>query len=147
MDAIHFLKKEHDHVRRMLFDISDESHHYETKIKMFNELCQDLIRHETMEHKVWYPHLKNKVNKTVEHLLREEKIAEKTIKNFENINDEKIWEEKFSKFKKDVENHANEEEQKLFPIVKNILSESELEKIGNDMYQFKRNYQTSSFTN
>jgi hemerythrin superfamily protein len=137
MNAIEFLIKEHDRVRRGLSDISDKSHHYETKVKMFHQLCQELIRHETMEHKVWYPHFRNKLNGTVKHLLTEEKNAETAIKQFETIKTQEAWEEKFSKFKKDVAHHAYEEEHQLFPEVKKILSEKDLEQIGKDMREFK----------
>jgi hemerythrin superfamily protein len=142
MNAIDFLIKEHNKVRQMLVDISDESHRDETKKKIFNSLCEDLLRHEAMEHKIWYPHFKNdkRLNDTVKHLLTEEKGAEKAIKQFENITTQQAWEEKFSKFKKDVEHHANEEEQKLFPEVKKILSDEELNKIGKEMYAFKNDH-------
>lgn len=140
MNAIDFLIKEHDKVRHMLVDINDESHHHETKIKLFHTLCQDLIRHEAMEHKLWYPHFRNKLNGEVKHLLTEEKNAETAIKQFETIQTQHAWEEKFSKFKKDVENHANEEEQKLFPEVKKILDQKELEQIGKEMYEFKKTH-------
>ncbi len=146
MNAIDFLLKEHEHVRKVLSQIDEQSHHPETKRKMFKSLCQDLIRHETMEHKVWYPHFKNdtRLNETVKHLLVEEKVAEKILKQFDSIKSEEEWESKFSKLKRDVEHHANEEEQDLFPEVKKLLSDDELEKIGLDMYHFKQEYKPTS---
>lgn len=93
MNAIDFLIKEHNKVRKTLTDISDNSHRYDTKREMFDSLCQDLLRHETMEHKVWYPHFKNnpKLSSTVQHLLTEENGAEKTIKQFDNIKTQEAW--------------------------------------------------------
>lgn len=142
MNAIDFLIKEHERVRTALADINNQSHHYETKKHLFNSLCNDLIRHETMEHQVWYPTFKNdsRLTDTVKHLLTEEKSAEKTIKQFDNIATQEAWEAKFIKFKKDVEHHASEEEKDLFPQVKKILSAEELEKIGKKMFEFKQNY-------
>lgn len=142
MNAIQFLIKEHDHVRRILGEIEDDSHRDKTKRKMFDELCDDLLRHETMEHKVWYPHFnKNeKIDDTVRHLLSEEQHAEKAINQFKRIKNQAEWDEKFQQFKKDVEHHASEEEEKLFPKVKTILSEKELEMIGKKMWAFKREY-------
>ncbi|MCL9683641.1 hemerythrin domain-containing protein [Legionella maioricensis] len=144
MNAIDFLIKEHNHVRQALAEIDNPSHQEETKRKMFQTLCQDLIRHETMEHQVWYPHFKNaqRLNPTVKHLLSEEKIAEKIIKQFDHIHAQQEWEQKFSKLKHDVEHHATEEEQKLFPEVKKLLTEDDLEKIGLDMFHFKQDYQS-----
>lgn len=143
MNAIDFLIKEHNHVRQILADISMGSHKDETQKKLFHSLCNDLIRHETMEHSVWYPYFKNdnRLSQTVRHLLSEEKHAEKAIKKFDNstLHDEE-WEKKFSQLKEAVEHHAQEEEQQLFPEVKKILSDEELEKIGLEMYHFKQDY-------
>lgn len=142
MNAIDFLIREHDKVRQTLLDITDKSHREETRMKMFHGLCQDLIRHETMEHKVWYPHFRNdrRLSETVQHLLHEEEGAEKAIKQFAQINTPDAWEEQFSKFKNAVENHAREEELDLFPQVEKLFSKEELEKIGREMYQFKTHY-------
>lgn len=140
MNAIDFLKKEHEKVKKTLAEISEESHRQETKLKMFSTLCSELIRHETMEHQVWYPHFKERLSKEVQHLIKEEKSAEKAIAQFSQVKDESTWEIKFEKFKKDVLHHAEEEEQELFPEVAKLLSDNELEKIGLDMHQFKQEY-------
>ena len=138
MNAIEFLIKEHNKVRELLSNIDDETHRYETKRKMFDGLAEDLVRHETMEHDVWYPHFKNQLPDAVRHLVTEEKIAEKAIHKLNEMQTESAWEEQFIKFKRDVEHHAKEEEDDLFPEVKRILSEPELEKIGLKMYEFKK---------
>lgn len=140
MNAIDFLIKEHNKVRAMLLDMSDRSHHHETKKKKFTLLAQDLLRHETMEHEVWYPHFRNKLSDTVKHLLTEEKGAEKAIKKLDSLKTEEAWEENFLKFKHDVEHHAQEEENNLFPEVEKILSDKELDDIGMKMYEFKKKH-------
>lgn len=142
MNAIDFLIKDHNKVRAMLSEISDNSHRYETKRKMFEALSEDLIRHETMEHKTWYPHFKNdiRLREEVKHLLKEENNAEKAIKQFEGITNQQAWEEKFIKFRKDVEHHAQEEEHELFPEVKKLLDNIELTMIGKKMQEFKAQY-------
>ncbi len=142
MNAIDFLIKEHTLVRQALKEINDPSHHEETKMKLFDSLCHDLIRHETMEHQVWYPHFKNdkRLSDTVRHLLTEEKGAEKAIHQLDHVKTATTWDEKFAQFKTDVEHHAREEETNLFPEVKQLLSEADLEKIGLEMYHFKQNY-------
>lgn len=73
----------------------------------------------------------------IQHLLKAEKEAEKTIKEFSHIESIEAWETKFSHFKKDVEHHAKEEEEKLFPKVEKLLDEEELEAIGKEMREFK----------
>ena len=99
-----------------------------------------------MEQKIWYPHFKKskKIKSEVKHLLSEEKHAEKEIKKFKIIKTEEEWNEKFSKFKKAVEQHADEEEHKLFPNVKVILNKDELQEIGKQMRKFKSKFKKKS---
>lgn len=139
MDAIKFLIKEHNHVRRVLKDINKKSRTEAAKKKIFKGLCKELVVHETMEQKVWYPNFKTnpKLNKTVKHLVTEEKTAAKAIKAFKKIKTQEKWEEKFAEFKTDVEHHAHEEETKLFPKVKKVLDKDELAEIGKKLRKFK----------
>ncbi len=141
MNAIDFLIKEHNKVRTMLDDIADEAHHFETQQKRFALLAQDLIRHEHMEHTVWYPHFKSKLPEAVQHLAKEEQGAEKEIKKMNELKTPTVWKEHFSKFKKDVEHHAQEEEKELFPEVEKILSEAQLLAIGAEMAAYKKEHQ------
>lgn len=110
--------------------------------KMFEALGNDLVRHEEMEHKVWYPHLRDdlQLNEEIKHLLKEENYAEREIERLSAIKSEAVWEEHFAKFKKEVEHHAKEEEMQLFPEVKKLLSRGALEQIGTEMYHFKQDY-------
>lgn len=142
MNAIIFLIKEHNKVRKLLKEISKKTRRYNTKKSLFKILCNDLLRHESMEQKIWYPNFKKskKIKSEVKHLLTEEKHAEKEIKKFKLIKTEEEWDQHFSKFKKAVEHHAYEEEHKLFPNVKEILNNEELDSIGLKMRQFKSKY-------
>jgi hemerythrin superfamily protein len=142
MNAIKFLINEHHHVRVLLKDIGDKSHRGETKKKMFDQLSRDLIRHESMEQHVWYPRFKNseKIDDTVKHLITEENKAELAIKSFENIKTEAAWDKKFAEFKKEVEHHAAEEEEKLFPKIEHLLTVEELEEIGKEMEIYKQKH-------
>lgn len=145
MNAIDFLLKEHNHVRKTLSMVDEQSHSTETKRKMFQSLGQELIRHEAMEHKIWYPCFKNDkvLFDRVKHLISEENMAEKAIQQLASIKAEQEWENKFSKLKKDVEAHASEEEKRLFPEVQKVLTEAELNEIGIKMHHFKQTHPLS----
>ncbi|MDX1902491.1 MAG: hemerythrin domain-containing protein [Gammaproteobacteria bacterium] len=142
MNAIEFLVAEHEKVRKKLSDIRVASHHYATKKQMFEALSEDLIRHEAMEQKVWYPYFKNneQLRDIVKHLLAEEKDAHIEINALNKIKIEEDWNEKFKKVKESILHHAKEEESKLFPKVKKILDEAELEIIGKELREFKENF-------
>lgn len=138
MNAIDFLISEHNKVRNELEKIAGLKIDDPTRRAEFDKLASHLIRHETMEHQIWYPHFKNNalLSDTVKHLLKEEGAAERAIQQLENVNDNDKWQDKFTKFKDDVGHHANEEEYLLFPEVKKLLSAAELEKIGKEMADF-----------
>lgn len=142
MNAIDFLLKEHNHVKKVFGDITSDSHRFETKQKMFDTLAKELDVHEKMEQSVWYPCLikENELKEIIDHLLKEEKKAGEVIKKLKTIHEENEWEKVFSSLKTDVLHHASEEQKKLFPVVKKILSESELEEIGSKMFQFKQSH-------
>jgi hypothetical protein len=93
-----------------------------------------------MEQEVWYPHFKNKLSDKVKHLVTEEKHAEKAIDKLDALKIEQAWEENFLKFKDDVEHHAREEENNLFPEVQSLLSDKELEIIGMKMREYKEKH-------
>lgn len=142
MNAIDFLIKEHNKVKAMFADINESPHRDDTKKKLLNNLFDELLRHETMEHKLWYPHFKNdkSLNDTIKHLLQEENASEKLISQFSKVKSQDEWEEKLAKLEQDVIHHAADEEHNLFPEVKKILTESQLNEIGKEMMQFKKDY-------
>jgi iron-sulfur cluster repair protein YtfE (RIC family) len=145
MNAIDFLIKEHNQVRETLTQISNISSATKTREKLFHSLCTNLIRHEAMEHAIWYPCFRNnsQLNSAVRHLLSEEKHAERAIEHLKSIEQSQEWEKKFSQLKAEVEKHAQEEEQLFFPEARKLLSQDELEQIGLDMLHFKQDYEGS----
>lgn len=138
MDAIKYLRSEHSKFRRTFASISKISSVPKKKTKL-KALCNDLVRHEKMEQKAWYPVLKRKVElKTIiKHLLSEETAAAKAIKHIQKTKFEIIWKLRFLKLKHDVDHHAKDEENKLFPKVRQMYSKAELNKLGVKMRKFK----------
>ena len=116
MNAIDFLLKEHNKVRDLLADLNDPSHREETKRNLFETIRFELIRHEKMEQTIWYPKLKsnNKLFEEIKHLISEEKDASKLIEHLNKIQNSPEWEKELLKLQKNVEHHANEEENDLF---------------------------------
>lgn len=138
MNAIDFLKKEHNRFRKMLRVISNTSDE-KSKVRKFNTLSTELIKHETMEQKAWYPTLKKQpdLRKIIKHLVAEEKSAGKAIKKFKKTEIGLIWKLKYYKLKYDIEHHAQEEEKELFPKVRKLFNKTELNELGKKMRKFK----------
>jgi len=139
INAINFLLKEHKKVKKLFAEISADSQNEVSRKEKFGRLRQDLITHETMEQKIWYPNLESnaRLNKIIVPLISEEKNAEEAIHDVDNAKTEKEWTQKFNQLKQDVIQHAHEEETKLFPEVKKLINGVELERIGQEMQNFK----------
>jgi hemerythrin superfamily protein len=138
MDAITYLRQEHSKFRKTLTMIS-KLENVNTKKSKFDAFCKDLVRHETMEQKVFYPVLRKfpELKDNINHIVGEEKSAAKAIKNFKKVSFDFMWKLRFYKFKHDVNHHAKEEEQGLFPKVRKLLNKNELNNLGKKMKAFK----------
>jgi iron-sulfur cluster repair protein YtfE (RIC family) len=97
-----------------------------------------------MEQKIWYPSLKKNgdagIKKLIKHLIGEEKLSAKAIKKFKSVKTQDEWEERFDKLRMDVEQHASEEEEKLFPKVKKTVNVDILNSIGPKLQKFKNQF-------
>lgn len=142
MNAIDFLIQEHNKVRKLFQDFNDPKHREDTQKKIFLTIREELIRHEEMEQTIWYPQLKGnkKWQEQIKHLKAEEHSAKKFMDKLQKLNDSDDWKVGVTQLQKDVEHHAKEEEEKLFPHVNKLIEADELERIGKEMKQFKENY-------
>lgn len=142
MDAIKFLLKEHNKIRSAFKNIK-KSIKLETKQKLFSILAKKLVIHETMEQKKWYPSLKKEINdnKLIKHLVSEEKSAAKAIKRLKKVKSETTWINQCNELNQDVEHHASQEENELFPIVLENLEKQKLIKLGETLNQFKKQHE------
>lgn len=138
MDAIQYLRKEHAKFRKILKQISSVKGDIK-KQRKFEALCQDLKHHEKMEQKAWYPILRTdkELKKIIKHLMAEEKSAAQAIKQFKKMGYGLMWKLRFYKFSHDVDHHAAEEEQELFPKVREKFSKKQLAILGTKMQKFK----------
>lgn len=145
MDAIQYLRNEHSKFRKILKQISvlkDEN----KKKRKFEAFCQDLLHHEKMEQKAWYPILRkdSELKEIIKHLVSEEKSAAEKIKKIQKMGYGLMWKLRFYKFSHDVDHHAKEEEQELFPEVRKKFSKNELNVLGTKMRKFKAKLKNNS---
>lgn len=99
-----------------------------------------------MEQKIWYPALRkySDLKNIIKHLIHEEKNAAAAIKKFKKVTFALIWQLRFYKFKHDVLHHAKEEEQALFPNVRQYLDKKTLNSLGIKMRKFKNKLKISA---
>jgi len=145
MDALSLLKLDHDKVKGVITQIEETTARATKKREeLFQGLVDDLTVHERIEEEIFYPtvgkHEKAKdivLESYVEHEVVDDLTDE--ISTLEAA-DEK-WLPTFKVFKENLEHHITEEEDELFPKVREIFSKEELQEIGGQMAALKEQAQ------
>lgn len=104
--------------------------------ELFNELANKLAAHATVEEKVFYPFIMAKDTNSMLHEAVEEHLAMKrTLSDLITMRlDDDTFFAKLKLLKEQVTHHAHEEEEgKLFPKVKKLLTSEERAGLGNDL--------------
>jgi len=129
MNAISYLIEEHKSHRALLEKIgSDKS--------LFSTFREELIHHVHMEEVILYPGLLEvpELEKIVREAWKEHNLIMGLIQEMDDETlSEKIWESKFAILKKLILLHLDEEEEKIFPLVRALASEEVLKDLGQKM--------------
>ena len=140
MDALELLKQDHKKVKDLFEQIESTEDQKEMR-RIFGEIDSELETHARIEEEVFYPamqkhqQLKDMVLEAIEE-HKEVKTLLREIKNLKSDNEE--FESKLSDLMENVEHHAEEEEEeKMFPKVREIVSKSDLEALGQELEQAK----------
>jgi hemerythrin superfamily protein len=108
------------------------------KQALFQELADKLAAHATVEEKLFYPQVMSKKTDDMLHESVEEHLQMKrTLADMLSLSVESAeFEAKLNVLKEDVAHHAHEEEEdKLFPIVRKAMSDDELAALGNQVLE------------
>ena len=134
IDALEFLKQQHDEVLGLFEQI--EQADQEEKLELFTELADKIAAHSTIEEKLFYP---SAMNEDTEDLLlestEEHLAAKRVLADLLSLDpDDEHWDAKLVVLKEEIRHHAkDEEEQKLFPILKRVMDEEQRAALGNEM--------------
>ena len=131
------LKKEHDRFRALLEQAKKTTARSSVKReKIFLEFSTLLALHERVEEKVLYLALEDhaETKSIVLEGIQEHHLADLLVAELKNMDvSDRDWGSKFHVMGEVVEHHLEEEEKKMFPQVKKVLSEKELLKISKKM--------------
>lgn len=135
MNAIEFLSAQHIEVDE-LFARLETSDDPGEKQRLFTELADKLAAHAEIEEKLFYPSVM--ARQTEELLLEsvEEHLAVKRVlADLLSIRpDDHSFDAKITVMKEEVRHHAHDEEEgKLFPQVKRLMSPDELDGLGGEL--------------
>jgi hemerythrin superfamily protein len=135
IDALELLEQQHQEVED-LFSKIERSDDANAKRALFQELADKLAAHATIEEKIFYPSVMAQqtkellVESTEEHLSVKRILADMLELDVEDEH----FDAKLSVMKEQIDHHAHEEEEdKLFPKVRKLMSKDELAALGNEM--------------
>lgn len=132
MDALQFLKSDHDHLKN-LFQRFQENVEFVEKKRIFENIRKELEAHSFAEETVFYPAFKryDEFQEIIERSLEEHRKVKALLDEIflSEIQEDQL-EEKVSNIIDQVEGHIEEEEGELFPMVRKIMKSPEREQLG-----------------
>jgi hemerythrin superfamily protein len=139
MNALELLKKDHDKVENMFTQVEQGVTAAKGKT-LFKNIYHELAVHTIIEEQVFYPALAgNPQFKALlkdafsEHAQVKQQLG--TIAYLEPASDE--WNKMMGEVWKELKHHINDEEEKLFPKVREVMSEKELKALGAELKEAK----------
>jgi hemerythrin-like domain-containing protein len=131
MDAFQLLKADHRKVAQLFDQL--ESADGKTKLQVFEQIRTELELHTLVEETIFYPALekpKETHDLTLE-AYEEHDVVKKLLRELSGArkaNDE--WEAQAKVLRENVEHHVEEEENELFPKAEDVLTQDDIENLG-----------------
>ena len=139
MNALELLKQDH-HTVKELFEKAESAPEKEKK-KLFDEIHSELETHARIEETIFYPAVQKheKLKDMVLESIEEHKQIKTLLREMDNLKaDSEKFEPKLKVLMENVSHHAEEEEEgKMFPKVRELMNEQDLEALGKELEQAK----------
>jgi hemerythrin superfamily protein len=142
MNALKLLKQDHDTVAQLLEKIDQTTERaLKTREELFARVKTELDVHAKIEETIFYPALENEEETrdiTLE-AFEEHRLVKQLLSELEKMaKDDEQWTAKFTVLKENVEHHVEEEEDEMFPKVRKVLSNADLETLGARLEEAKK---------
>ena len=139
MDALKLLKEDHDKAKKLMNELADTTERgVKTREEKWTKLLKELTIHENIEEEIFYPALHEAEDKELKDIvleaLEEHHLVDDIVEQLKDTPfDDEHWSAKFKVTKENVEHHIEEEETKMFKLVRKSFSKGELEELGSRM--------------
>ena len=142
MNAFTLLKTDHEKVAGILTSIEETTERaVKGREELFARLKEELDLHAKIEEEIFYPALEEAeetrevtLEAYEEHRLVKQLLAELEVEP----KDTEEWTAKFTVLKENIEHHVEEEEGEMFKQARQVLSEDEIEALGNRLQAAKK---------
>jgi len=139
MDALELLKQDHQAVKD-LFDQIDDAEDAKQRKRLFDQIDTQLNIHAHIEETVFYPEMQkiDQLKDMVEEALAEHQEVKTLLEKIEGLDPEA---EQFSasleELMENVEHHVAEEEDEMFPKVRERCDQATLDRLGDQLESAK----------
>jgi hemerythrin-like domain-containing protein len=137
VNAIELLETDHRKVKKLLEELDETTERgVKTREELLGKIRKEMIVHETVEEEVFYPTLEEhpKTEDLVKEAFQEHHVADVIFEELARLEpSDDMWGAKATVLKESIEHHIKEEEERLFPLARRILGETELEELGSEI--------------
>ncbi len=141
INAIELLERDHRRLEELLKKVEETTPRaVKGRNELLDTITNELNAHELIEEKILYPALKShpEAKEIVLEGYQEHHVADLLVKELHGLakSDER-WGPKLKVLKENIEHHIEEEEKKMFPTGRSVLSRPQLEELGARMETMK----------
>jgi hemerythrin superfamily protein len=139
MNALEILKQDHQKVKGLFLEARDATDIGKRK-DLFNQIDTELEVHAHIEETVFYPAIEDheELKDMVTEALEEHEEAKSLLEELEELGVESHeFGSKLQQLMEAVEHHVEEEEGEMFPKIREVFEEDELEHLGQDLESAK----------
>lgn len=144
MDALELLKQDHARVKK-LFDKAESAADGEQK-RIFSQIKSELEIHAHIEENIFYPAMQrhDELKEMVVESIKEHNNMKTLLQKMATLSDREDFEDKLEELIDTVEHHAEDEEEgKMFPRIRELVSANELQKLGAQLQAAKGQHKAS----
>ncbi|MDP9023192.1 MAG: hemerythrin domain-containing protein [Actinomycetota bacterium] len=148
MDALELLTSQHNEVERLFSEYEQLGPgQAERKKQIARQVITDLSMHAGVEEVAFYPTVREALPDTEQEIqedLEEHERVKQTLSNIQGMEPtDPQFDAEFQQVISDVRHHVNEEENQLFPRVRQGMSDQELRDLGEAMQELKSRVPTN----
>src|ERR1043165_9881734 len=145
MNAFQLLKEDHQKVSGIFQQLEPTTERAEkTRTELFAKLNEELSIHAQIEETIFYPAIKEaaETREIVLEGFEEHHVVKMLLKELEAMPvDTEEWAANFKVLQENVEHHVEEEEGEMFQKARDVLSEDEINRLGEQMEEMKKQLQ------
>ena len=139
MDAIELLTADHDEVRGLFeqFRQAMEAEDMDRMKDLQRQIFAELETHTRIEEEIFYPAVRDadeeELGEEVDEGVQEHHVVKVLMREIEEVSGDDTFQAKMKVLMENVEHHADEEEEEMFPDVREQFDQARLDELGAEM--------------